>query len=330
MITKNNDINDISLIICAKNELQNLKEYLPLWLNQKSINYEVIIVDDHSDDGSYQWLTQQAKIFKQLIVISSDKQYQLKGKRNALLSGIEKAKYNHLAFSDADCFPSSDYHLRSMANKFKKDIQIVLGYSPTIQIENSLLIAHYENFITAIQYLSLAKIGFPYMGVGRNYAILKRLINKKHFFESNKTRGGDDDLFLSQLMNKRNTNINIDDKSFVYTNSPTTFNAWMRQKRRHYSTAKYYKLINILIAGGYQFFNTLFYVSILFCILKVSVIYGLILLIVKILAFYVFNRNNFKMLKKDFLLPNAIYLDFLFVLLSLVSHIYALKDKNDW
>ena len=42
----------ISVIICARNENENLKKNLPLVLNQKYEDFEVIVVNDRSWDNS--------------------------------------------------------------------------------------------------------------------------------------------------------------------------------------------------------------------------------------------------------------------------------------
>ena len=64
--------NPISIIICAKNEEQNLKENLPKILNQKYFNFEVVIVNDQSIDGTSFLLEKLEKSYSNLVIVTID------------------------------------------------------------------------------------------------------------------------------------------------------------------------------------------------------------------------------------------------------------------
>jgi hypothetical protein len=59
--------------------------------------------------------------------------------------------------------------------------------------------------------------------------------------------------------NKTNTKININPDSFTLSNSATTWNQWLKQKYRHYSTGKYYRPIHKFLLSKYSFSHFLFY-----------------------------------------------------------------------
>ena len=46
-------VNPVSIIICARNEADNLQNLLPSVLEQDYPDYEVIVVNDCSEDNSY-------------------------------------------------------------------------------------------------------------------------------------------------------------------------------------------------------------------------------------------------------------------------------------
>jgi hypothetical protein len=97
---------------------------------------------------------------------------------------------------------------------------IVLGYGGYEKIERSLLnkIIRFETVLTAVQYFSWAKIGVPYMGVGRNLAYKKEeFFNVNGFIDHIQVRSGDDDLFINQAANKNNSTISYNPKSFTYS-----------------------------------------------------------------------------------------------------------------
>jgi hypothetical protein len=61
----------------------------------------------------------------------------------------------------------------------------------------------FETVYSAVQYLSFALNGSPYMGVGRNLIYHKSLFAEANGFKSHeKIASGDDDLFINQVANK--------------------------------------------------------------------------------------------------------------------------------
>ena len=116
--------------------------------------------------------------FKQLRYTSIPADDKLRrGKKLALTIGLKAASYDHVLLSDADCYPVSDQWLKRMSSNFSGDHKIVLGYGGYERKKGLLnTIIRYETTFTAIQYLSYAIKGRPYMGVGRNLAYEKALL----------------------------------------------------------------------------------------------------------------------------------------------------------
>jgi len=180
-----------------------------------------------------------------------------------LTLGIKAAKNEHLLFTDADCKPVSKYWIQSMAQDVSPKKTIVLGYGK-YKAHNTLLniLVRFETLSTAIQYFSYAKLGSPYMGVGRNLGYKKSEFFKTNGFISHiQVRSGDDDLFIQEAATKTNTTISLDSKSFTISNPPVTFKEWFRQKRRHISTSSYYTFKHKFFLGLYFISKLLFYFS---------------------------------------------------------------------
>src|SRR5690606_22354269 len=101
----------VSVIICARNEVSNLQQFLPLVLNQDYPPdlFEVLLVDDQSTDGTAALLSQLQYQYPQLKVLHIDPNIQkdLPGKKYALREGIAAAKFDRLLLTDADCYPAS-------------------------------------------------------------------------------------------------------------------------------------------------------------------------------------------------------------------------------
>lgn len=260
----------VSVIIAARNEYNNLKKFLPLVLNQKGVDFEVIVIDDCSFDNTEDllrgWSEKDSRL--RYSVVKENKRFE-GGKKFAITMGIKAARYENLIFIDADCYPASDEWLKEMASSLLKR-NIVLGYG-AYERENSLLnfFIRFDTFSIAINYLSFANVGIPYMGVGRNMAYKSFLFfENKGFANHRDLKSGDDDLFINEVGTKNNTSIRFSKKSFTYSIPEKSWGAWVNQKKRHITTAKRYKVIHqillfILPSSLYLFYGSFFALLIL-------------------------------------------------------------------
>ncbi|GGK26637.1 glycosyl transferase family 2 [Yeosuana aromativorans] len=235
----------ISVIICAKNEAKNLQKFLPSVVSQDYPNFEIVLINDASKDKTFKVMESFASKHNNIKLVNVKNVEAFWGnKKYALTLGIKVAKHEHLLFTDADCKPLSKDWISQMAAYFDDSKTIVLGYGPYKKIKKSLLnkLIRFETLQTAMQYLSFAKVGLPYMGVGRNLAYKKsEFFNANGFISHIDVRSGDDDLFINQVATSNNTTICFSKDSFTQSIPKTTFTDWIKQKRRHISTAKHYK-----------------------------------------------------------------------------------------
>jgi poly-beta-1,6-N-acetyl-D-glucosamine synthase len=234
----------ISVIISARNEAPNLLINLPLILQQNYPDFEVIVINDCSYDGTEEILKGIRENYPELKVVTITEHDRFKtGKKFALTLGIKAAKNEHLLFTDADCKPASEHWITRMVANFEPDVEIILGYSPHIRTRNFLnALIRFETIKTAINYLSSAVRGNAYMGVGRNLAYTKSLFfSVKGFASHMHVLSGDDDLFVNQNATSTNTVIEAHPDSFVYTDAKTSVGSLFRQKKRHMGAGKLYK-----------------------------------------------------------------------------------------
>ncbi|MFC2152885.1 glycosyltransferase [Bacteroidota bacterium] len=241
---KNHEKEPVSVIICARNEEKNLEKNLPSILNQDYPNYEVIVVNDCSEDESEFVLERLQKNYKHLktTTIRQDEKF-FHSKKLALTIGIKAAKNDLLLLTDADCSANSNKWIEKMQENFSDKTEIVLGYGGYIRekkIINNLI--RFDTLFIAIQYLTFALARKPYMGVGRNLAYRKTLFfNNKGFARHNHIISGDDDLFINQVARKRNTKIEISKESITRSEAESNFIGWFKQKKRHTTTGRYYR-----------------------------------------------------------------------------------------
>jgi poly-beta-1,6-N-acetyl-D-glucosamine synthase len=243
----------VSVIVCARNEEENLRAHLPVLLQQDYPDYEVIIVDDSSDDGTELLLKQMQQKYKHLRCtrLNDDKKFK-HGKKLALTVGIKAASNQLLLLTDADCCPVSDQWVRSFAQRYTQGKEIVLGYGG-YERKPGLLdkIVRLDTLSVAANYLSAARIGLPYMGVGRNLSYKKELFFKNKGFASHyKMLSGDDDLFISEVAKKANCTVLVSKDSFTRSKQVDTLRDWRYQKRRHLSTSKEYRFFTKLFLAA--------------------------------------------------------------------------------
>jgi len=196
----------VSVIICAQNEAENLKNNLPAILEQNYENFQVIVVNDCSTDNSQDILSEMMTRYPNLYVTRIDKDEKFShGKKLALTVGIKAAKNEWLLFTDADCKPADKNWIASMASNFTEKTDIVLGYGGSIKSKGLLnRLIRFDNLFIALQYFTFARAGIPYMGVGRNLAYRKSLFFKARGFASHHhIISGDDDLFVNQNASKK-------------------------------------------------------------------------------------------------------------------------------
>ncbi|MFV5689027.1 glycosyltransferase [Flavobacterium sp. ZT3R25] len=252
----------ISVIVCAKNEEKNVTNFIPLLAEQNYPDFEIVLIDDASSDNTLAIFEEFEKQYSNVRLVKVKNNEAFWGnKKYALTLGIKAAKKEYLLFTDADCYPTSKDWILGMSSQFTMQKTIVLGYGKYEKIPNSFLnkIIRFETLLTAIQYFSWAKIGQPYMGVGRNLAYKKEtFFNVNGFIEHMQIRSGDDDLFVNQAANAKNTTIAYTPESFTLSKPKTTFKEWFTQKRRHVATANYYKPLDKLQLGAFYCSQLLF------------------------------------------------------------------------
>jgi hypothetical protein len=284
----------ISVIICARNEAENLKKNLPAVLTQKHENYEVIVVNDCSTDHTDDVLGELLKKFRHLRTtnISPDKKF-THGKKLAVTVGIKAAKYEWLVLTDADCHPVSENWLERLQENFTDRTDIVLGYGGYLPLKGLLnKYIRYDTLLIAMQYFSFALMGIPYMGVGRNLAYRKSLFfNKKGFASHYGLLSGDDDLFVNENATRDNTAVEFHPESHTRSIPKIKWSEWFKQKKRHITTSRFYKPRHIFLLGLEPWSRLLFYIS--FCyliVLKIWVPYIIIAFIIRLISVQIISK----------------------------------------
>ncbi len=233
----------LSVIICAKNEGANLRRNIPLMMAQKYPEFQVIVVNDCSEDDTDMALAELKQKYPQLYYTSIpvDSKFH-HGKKLAVVIGIKAARYEHMVFVDADCAPVSENYLATIAGRYADGRQMVLGYGRYARrpgFVNTFI--RYETFWNAVQYFGFALAVRPFMGVGRNISYTRTLYEQSSKYRGNLSIvSGDDDMFVSDVGTRANTAVCFSPDGQTESEPKRTWAQWITQKSRHLSTAPLY------------------------------------------------------------------------------------------
>jgi len=237
----------VSVVVCCHNNLVGIQALLEALHGQEYPNFEVVVVDDRSNDATYNWLLTESRKpqprFK--LVRVNTRPDHIAGKKYALTLGIKAASHPALLLTDSDCLPTSAHWVSRIAATLQGPQSAVLGYGPLAYRPGLLnMLARYDAFYTGLQYVGFALAGKPYMGVGRNLAYYKDVfLSTKGFAAHAAQAGGDDDLFINKAVHDgfiTETNVCLHPDAQMVSAAKTTFSDWFWQKVRHLSAGKRY------------------------------------------------------------------------------------------
>ena len=317
----------VSVIVCTRDENENLKSLIPAILGQNHPSFELILVADRADHSMQEFLKLQKLQHPAIQVIRiSETPQGISPKKHALEMGIQQSVNPVLLFTDADCLPASRNWISSMAMPFiRPETEIVLGYGAYRKEDNFLnLIIRYDTIFTAGQYLGMALAGKPYMGVGRNLAYRKELFIRNGGFGPHQAiLSGDDDLLVNRLANPDNVAVCMNPEAFTVSKPCSSLSEWFRQKIRHQSVGVYYRkgdqkklgLLHLCRSGGWL-------LSLVILVLPAGLVPGISLLLLRSVSRYFPLHRLSKSLQENIWPPALIMLD---AVHSLFLAVLALK-----
>jgi len=238
----------LSVIVAARNEETALPRLLHHLIGQIRAGDELLIVDDGSTDATASIARRWCASHEAIRLIRRPAAASSGSKKAALERGIGAASNDLLAFTDADCLPAPTWLDRMRTLHAATDDEVVLtGYSPMCTPEDATPLvgpfARYETLVAGIYTAAAAGLRRPYMAVGRNLSYPRSVFKAVNGFDAHaETLSGDDDLFVQSVRRHGAARVlaPTDPETFVETRGPTTWSAWIRQKRRHVSTGRRY------------------------------------------------------------------------------------------
>ena len=267
---KETDTPPLSVILVAKDAASDLQKNLPFILEQDYPEYEVIVIYEQSSDDNCEDVLKllQEKYPNLYHSFIPDSARYISHKKLGINMGIKASHHEWLVFTEPNCRPESNQWLRKMARNFTSDTDIVLGYSNYEKTKgwfNRKIT--FDTMLNSMRQLGRAIGGHPYMGCGRNLAYRKSLYyNQKGFASHLNLQRGEDDLFVNQTANKRNTRVETSPESIVRITAPHFKKNWAEDKLSYNMTSHYFKGISRYVMGFETCSRLLFFLAIIACL----------------------------------------------------------------
>ncbi len=295
----------ISVLVPVRNEVETLENCLNALLSQNypPDQYEIILINDHSTDGSAEIISKYAETEQNIIAIDNLAiQPEISPKKQAIETGISRAQGEIILTTDADCLVPPGWFKQS-AKSFNESTALAASWL-LVDPGNTIL-----GRMESLDSLGFVLIGAASFGLGKpflanaaNLAYRKEVFLEIDGFSGNKHLGsGDDDLLLQKLSKSRWKSLfNTDSSNTVWTRANTSFAGFFQQRVRWASKGKHYHIALILL----ELFVFLFYISttlsILLSITGIWPVYTLLLFVVKIILDTIFIQTGCRHLNRSF------------------------------
>lgn len=211
-----------SIIIFSRTEPEMLEKNLPAILEQDYPSpFEVIVVNEGASVETNMAVARLKTKYPNIyLTYTPDGVRSLSRKKLALTIGIKAAKGDVVIITDANTSVLSNRWLKQMMAKFvDPNIDVVLGYGFAVRPKSKGIGFETRIFDMAADsatWLTSAINKKPYRGCGYNLAYKKNLFfQNKGFSNSLNLRHGDDDIFVSEIVNEYNSQIQLSDEAIV-------------------------------------------------------------------------------------------------------------------
>lgn len=273
---KETDTPPLSVILVAKDAASDLQKNLPAILEQDYPDFEVIVIYDQSSDDDCEDVLKLLKDKYPHLHYSfiPDSARYISHKKLGITMGIKASRHEWLVFTEPNCRPMSNQWLRKMARNFSEKTDIVLGYSNYEKTKGWFnRKATFDTMLHSMRYLGRAIGGHPYMGCGRNMAYRKSLYYQHKGFTTHlNLQRGEDDLFVNQTANGKNTQVEASPESIVRITEPHYKKNWHEDKLNYHLTSRLYKGFSRYLMGFETCSRLLFLLSVIACL-----VYGILM-----------------------------------------------------
>ncbi|WP_299117789.1 glycosyltransferase [uncultured Winogradskyella sp.] len=329
-----------SVIIPFRNEAENLPNLLKSIqnLNYPNSHFEIILVDDESNDGSVEIIERLLKSKKIDFRIIDNTRASNSPKKDAITNAIKISKYDWVLTTDADCVLPK-YWLDCYDEFIQTNDTITIAGPIRFTGQSSFFNRFQIIDALSLQGVTIGSFGIkkPFMCNGANFAYSKNIFKQVNGFDGNTNIASGDDIFLLQKLIKENServHFLKSEKAIVTTKVSENLKAYIQQRIRWASKSSHYKswfpkligllvlLINLIMASLIPFY--------LFDILSLKTIILLFLIKFSIDLLLIFKAARFyrqEPVLLSYVFVSLIY-PFLTAYIAIISPFTAYKWKG--
>lgn len=243
----NNEVKQVSVLIAARNESQSLGTLLVDLSRQVQPPFEIIVIDDHSEDNT----VEVAQQFSLVRVIQNEGY----GKKAAITTGVKHANAEIILVTDADC-RLGEHWTASLAAPFQQpSVGMVCG---PVRLEGrpGLL-----SELQCMEFQSLIWLGAIFIYKNKPFfcnaacmAFRKELFVRVGGYQGNEhIPSGDDEFLMHQLKTHAQIYFQADTKAMTTTGACLTWSDYIQQRVRwaskHHTYKEWYQKATIYLFG---------------------------------------------------------------------------------
>jgi len=251
----------VSVVITANNQYNDLQKSLPSMLSQDYPDFEVVVVNDNSDDSSNELLEDFSKQYTNLKVVELKQSLNwFSGRKFPLSLGIKSATNNLILLTDPGCVPQSNGWIKAMTGSFTSNSEIVLGYSSYNTTSKINKWFRFTAFYDALLYLSMALRGLPFKGIGKNMGYSRELFYRNKGFSSHYViSAGDDELFVNRAANKHNVAVVVSEEGTIKQVKKMSFSSWLAGEKNRLKIRRFFNIRDRMLIRAFSFTSFAFY-----------------------------------------------------------------------
>lgn len=249
----------VSVIVYTRNVETSVATYIESLMNQRGVDFEVIVVDDASADHTAGIVESLLPKYPNLyMTFVPEDSRSLSRRKLSLTLGMKAAKGDVVVTTAANCIIRSEWWLHHMVSNFSdRSTEIVLGFShidAAVQCGVGGRYRAFDSVVEASLWLGYALNHKAYRGDGFNLAFRRKL-----FFEQNGyarsiyLQHGDDDLFINEIANDKNTVVQLHPHSQLIVDWGDSEKRMWLDRKEHYSFTSHYLKTRAFILSRFSF-----------------------------------------------------------------------------
>ena len=262
-----------SVVVVVRNEANNISRLLESICNQKNVLFELILVDDASEDETIALASKYLSKIDMKILTLEASERNGSPKKSAITKAINQLKYDLVFCTDGDCVLSENL-LNYYSQIFEDNTVKFISGPVTFLEDNQGFWSKIWSKIQIVEFASLVSsaaisifVGKPNMCSGANIAYRKEVFYDVNGFDGNThLASGDDEFLMHKIHNRYAGSIYFAKtaETLVRTNSCLNLNSFYNQRKRWASKWTHYDAVAPKFLAIFIFMVNFFTIYLLF------------------------------------------------------------------